>query len=203
MREMAPGVTADCAGADHRNTFIHDLVPSLTRPGHDMLIASCGKSSKPRLLFGALSVDCTNLAGLFGHRLALPWILRTTAAGSAAGQAAAQQPQFWTDQCRSGDHRQPRLCGARRRLYIDARIHDAEQRDQVYRGATGRGCVLAQRPQSRPADSGPVVALGPCLSPTGKIGGCDTLEFEGLVPQAEADRYRYFHSRLRHTGRKR
>ncbi len=27
MRELAPGIAADCAGADHRDTLVHDLIP--------------------------------------------------------------------------------------------------------------------------------------------------------------------------------
>src|SRR6266550_551405 len=80
---------------------------------------------------GGLSVvDHRKIVGLFGHRVALRRLMH--AAVADIGETAAEQPQFRADQRRGGNHGEPGLRSARRRLHLDPRIYDAEQRDEVY-----------------------------------------------------------------------
>jgi hypothetical protein len=121
-----------------------------------------------RKFAGLPVVDRTKVTGLFGCRLALCGLLR--AAAALARKAAAEQSEFWADQCRGRDHREPGLCRARRRLCFDPRIHDAQQRHEIYRSTTGSRRVLAQRSQPRPAVPQPMVAVGPRLSRARQTG---------------------------------
>jgi len=119
-----------------------------------------------RKFAGLPVVDRTKVADLFGCRLALCRFLR--AAVALARAAAAEQSEFRVDQCRGCDHREPRLRRARGGLCFDPRIHNAQQRHEVYRGASGRRCLLAQRSQPGSAVPQPMVAVGPRLSRAGQ-----------------------------------
>ena len=85
------------------------------------------------------------------------------AAGPGSGKTAAEQSRFPADQRRGRDHRESGLRRARRRLHLDPRIYDAQQRDQVHRRAARRECLLAQRSEPRPTVSGKMVEMGPSL----------------------------------------
>ena len=89
------------------------------------------------------------------------------AAGPGSRETAAEQSGFPTDQCRGGDHCKPGLRRARRRLHLDPRVYDAQQRDQVHRRAARRECLLAQRSQPGPAGSREMVEVGPSPSRPG------------------------------------